>query len=179
MEMVQGLAKVTKRLVVTITASLIACCIAFTGPSEGRVHKAYPDGGGVWTICDGYSWGVKEGDTATDAECDEKQREAHEWAANAVLRLTVPIPHETFVAVEDFVYNLGATAYAGSTLRRKINAGDIRGGCQSIIWIDPASGRYKGWVFVKKKDCNDRASNCRGIIVRRLKMRAQCLKGAQ
>lgn len=39
-------------------------------PFEGREYNAYPDIGGIWTICEGTTAGVKKGDFADDADCD-------------------------------------------------------------------------------------------------------------
>ncbi|MBM9614727.1 lysozyme [Desulfobulbus rhabdoformis] len=51
--------------------------------------------------------------------------------------LSCPGPNDQNIgAIADFAYNLGATRLAGSTLRRKINAGDFEG----------ARAELKKWV---------------------------------
>lgn len=44
---------------------------------EGREHKAYLDIIGIPTICEGWTHGVKLGDTATDAECDKYSEQSY------------------------------------------------------------------------------------------------------
>lgn len=48
---------------------------------------------------------------------------------------------DNIAALADFAYNLGATRLAGSTLRRKINAGDIEG----------AKAELRKWVWAGGK----------------------------
>ena len=166
--------KVSAKLVAQssfLLGTVIAACIAFTQPSEDTVLKAYWDSHGrVWTICDGYTYGVKQGDTETPEGCAKKTEAAHRMAADAVLRLTTTeIPVESFMAFEDFVYNVGAGNFAKSTMRKKINMGDLRGAC----------GEFAKWVYAGGLDCRNRSNGCYGIVLRRQRQAAQCLKGVQ
>lgn len=154
----------------TSMTALIATCIAFTAPHEGRIYHAYRDIGGTWTICDGYARGVKEGDTATEEDCFRLNGAAHADAIEMVLKLsTTPIPLDSFIAFEDFVYNAGAGNFSKSSMLKKINSGDLLGAC----W------EFNKWVYVKGKDCRIKINNCYGIVKRRLKETAQCLKGVK
>lgn len=51
-------------------------------------------------------------------------------------------------AIADFAYNLGTTRLAGSTLRRKINAGDIEGAKRELSrWVYAGGVKLPGLVL--------------------------------
>ena len=103
---------------------------------EGCRFRAYRDGGGVLTIAYGHTKNVREGQ-----ECDMEQavtwlRDDVQDAVAAVNRLVkVPLTQNRFDALVDFVFNLGAGAFATSTLLRMLNQGDYAG----------AAGQFKRW----------------------------------
>lgn len=152
-----------------IAAAFIACCMAFTAPSEGEKFKSYPDTGNIWTICRGHTDGVKEGDVATKEQCDAFYHQDIVKAIAMVDMLTdgADIPPETKKVFVDQVFNAGAGLFAKSTMLRKIKAGDLVGACHE----------FKRWVYVAGKDCRVHANNCYGIVTRRANQEAQCLKG--
>lgn len=160
-------------LVYFITPVILGALIAFSQPWENTEYVAYPDIGDVWTICDGVTYingqRVREGQTATPKECAKLTEAAHIEAGSAVLRLTRPLPLETFNAVEDFVYNVGAENYRKSTLRFLLNQNEIFLACQE----------FPKWKFAAKKDCTLKENKCGGIPKRREAERTQCLKGVQ
>jgi GH24 family phage-related lysozyme (muramidase) len=50
-------------------------------------------------------------------------------------RVTVPLGQDEFDALVDFVFNLGSSAFAGSTLLRKLNAGDfVAASAEFVKW---------------------------------------------
>src|SRR5271165_5063255 len=85
---------------------------------EGLRLKAYQDDGGVWTIGYGHTGkDVKPRMTITEAKADDLLRSDVHTAVDAVSRLvTVPLTQGQFDALVDFVFNLGPTKFAGSTL---------------------------------------------------------------
>ena len=62
---------------------------------------------------------------------------------NHALRLSPNLATDTnrLVAITSFIYNLGPTAYAGSTLRKKVNKGDWVGAAQQIIRWNKGNGK--------------------------------------
>ena len=95
---------------------------------EGLRLKAYLCPAGVWTcgfgstgpdISKGTVWSIEQAE-------DRLQADAYAFTI-ATLKLCPGISGERLAAIADFAYNLGATRLAGSTLRRKINSGDIEG----------------------------------------------------
>ncbi len=94
---------------------------------EGLRLTAYQDSCGVWTIGYGHTGGhVRQGVTLTEPE-------ALELLATDIARAAACVNHavhaainqKQFDALVDFVFNLGPGNFLGSTLLRKVNAGDF------------------------------------------------------
>ena len=81
----------------------------------------------------------------------------------------VPLAQNEYDAYVSMTYNVGAGAFCGSTLVRKLNAGDYAGACDEIL----------RWRFFQGKDCSLPLYQrlCGGLWARRQKERAQCLGG--
>ena len=148
-------------------AAIIAGLMILTPEMEGTVYEAYPDTGGVWTICTGHTKGVRRGDVATPEEWAAYLRGDMGGAVDFVMRA---VPKATIwqkIAMADFVYNVGATAFIKSTLYRQALAGN---------W-PAAAEQFRRWVYVAGLDCRIAASNCRGIPLRRETQRSLFLVG--
>ncbi len=93
---------------------------------EGLRLTAYKDSVGVWTIGYGHTGAdVKPGMTITNARADELLKSDLRTAERAVDNaVTVPLSDNQFGALVSFVFNVGVGAFNGSTLLRKLNAGD-------------------------------------------------------
>lgn len=138
----------------------------FVAPHEGYVYKSYQDSIGIWTICRGHTAGVKAGMTATQEQCDAFYVQDIAIATEAYFRLVqYPHPATTQAAAISFIFNAGTTNFAGSTMRRKLNAGDRQGACDQFL----------RWKYAGGRDCTIRKNNCYGIIIRRQKERELCL----
>lgn len=152
-----------KTLVAVIGAAAAAILTPLVMTWEGRETTAYQDIVGVWTICDGDTKDVKPGQVATQAECNarlERQLIAH---AEPVLKCTPNLkdrPH-ALAAASSLAYNIGTTAYCASTVDRRFDAGDIKGGCEA----------FTAWRFAGGKEV-------RGLLNRRNAEKAICLKDA-
>jgi lysozyme len=145
---------------------------------EGRSNKAYWDPHGkVWTICDGETLGVKQGDYKTNSECDAlTERRTRDFANQAYIRMSplaqTRITAQTLEAHGNFAYNIGIGGYSSSMALRKTNAGDFAGGCEAML----------NWYSSGGRDCRLDKGNpkgCYGLWVRRLSARDRCLKGIQ
>lgn len=98
---------------------------------SGRVPdlKAYRCPAGVWTI----GWGHTGRDVQPGMTCTAAQARA--WlladldsaAASVDALITVPLSDQQRGALASFVFNLGTHALKGSTLRKRLNAGDYAG----------------------------------------------------
>lgn len=112
---------------------------------EGLRLKAYPDpgsGGAPWTIGYGHTRGVRRGDICTqdmaDAWLDEDMADAYDAIDHAVIG-SITVPQRD--ALCSFVFNVGASAFAKSTLLRLLNAGDEAGAAAQFMRWNKASGK--------------------------------------
>lgn len=113
-------------------------CRSLIKTSEGFRAAAYRDSGGVWTIGWGHTAGVSEGQSVTQAQAEALLDSDIAQAEAAVRKLAPRATQGQFDALVDFVFNLGASALAGSTLLRLHNAGDHEG----------AAAEFGKWVHV-------------------------------
>jgi len=99
---------------------------------EGERLKAYKDTKGIWTIGvgdidlnnDGIR-DVKEGMTITHAQSMANLGMDIKWAEDAVNKgVKVPLTQNQFDALVSFVFNIGASAFASSTLLKVLNLGN-------------------------------------------------------
>lgn len=152
---------VRQRVLAMAAAGSIGMATALVSYFEGRSLVAYLDPVGIPTICDGITRGVKLGQTKTAAECDVLLAGELGQACAAVDRaVRVSLPPTRRAALCSFVYNAGATAFTGSTLLRKLNAGDTRGACAEL----------DRWVFAK-------GQKLAGLVNRRAAERELCEVG--
>ena len=115
---------------------------------EGRSMMAYLDPVGIPTICEGVTQGVKLGDQATPAQCDQLLQRELRIALTAVDRqVRVPMPDTRRAALGSFVYNVGERQFSSSTLLRLLNSGDVRGACAQLSrWVYAGGKQLAGLV---------------------------------
>lgn len=106
---------------------------------EGRRKKAYKDSKGIWTIGVGHTGPeVKEGMTISDAEIDRLLEEDVQWAEDAVNKVKAPLNQNMFDALVSFVFNIGADAFAKSTMKKLLDVGDYKGAYDQFDrWVIP------------------------------------------
>lgn len=123
---------------------------------EGVRLKAYPDpatGGEPWTIGIGHTSAagppkVTKGMTITAAECDEiLSWDLATFEAAVSKAVTAPVNQYQFDALVSLAFNIGAGAFAKSTLVKKLNARDYGGAAdQFLVWNKAAGKVMKGLV---------------------------------
>ncbi len=144
-----------------MTAVLSLSAAAFVGLA---VHEGYTDRaiipvpGDVPTIGFGTTAGVKMGDRITPpAALGRALQDINKFEGAIKQCVRVPLHQHEYDAYVSLAYNIGPGAFCGSTLVRKLNAGDYAGACAEISrWI-----RAGGQVIV-------------GLIYRREHERKQC-----
>lgn len=153
----------------TLSRNLLAASIAATIGIASTVvthfesfrSKTYFDPVGIPTICYGHTATAVMGQIKTANECQQLLDADLTVAIKAVDSLVkVPLPVERRAALVSFVYNVGQGKLAGSTLLRKLNAGDVAGACAEF-------GR---WVYAGGVKLN-------GLVARRAEERALCEVG--
>ncbi|AYV14345.1 lysozyme [Shewanella algae] len=121
----------------------------YVADTEGYSATAYYDVAQKLTVCRGHTGSdIIQDKVYTRAECDQLFARDIKAADDALLRLTNPVKltNGEHAAYLSFIFNVGQSAFAGSTLRKKLLAGDALGACDELI---KACGRYgcHGWVY--------------------------------
>lgn len=145
-------------------AGVIALATPEVQKWEGRRLYPYYDVVKVLTVCDGETHGVRMR-PYTNAECDAMTGKAMRRTADGIAPcLPNTLPVQAQVAVLVTAYNIGPGAFCGSSIARRMRAGDVVGGCNAIaLWN---KGRIRGKLVV-----------IRGLDLRRKAERSLCLKG--
>lgn len=150
-------------------ADWAAVAVPLVAKWEGLRTTAYldtiaePD---IWTVCYGETNDVQPGDSYTADECAEMLRKRlrtyragwHGYLTPQTLQYRLTAQRDG--AYTSFAYNVGVVGAGGSTATRRLNAGNIRGGCEAIGWWNKAGGRV-----------------IRGLVNRRAEEIALCLVG--
>lgn len=128
-----------KRMVVG-GLSLTAAGLISIATWEGFKGEAYiPVPGDVPTIGFGSTEGVQMGDTISVPDALNRLEKDVRVAEDAVRScVTVPLTQGEMDAYTSLAYNIGKTNFCGSTLVKKLNAGDYQGACAEL----------KRWVYV-------------------------------
>lgn len=127
---------------------------------EGKRNDPYRDIVGVQTVCYGETRVAMR--RYSDAECSSLLIKATGEFMQPVVDCTpvlINMPNQ-LAAATSLAYNIGASAYCGSTVARRFNAGDLRGGCDG----------FRSWVMAGGK-------RVQGLVNRREAERKLCLTG--
>jgi lysozyme len=117
-------------------------CVDLVKRAEGFRSRTYVCPAGKLTIGYGTTRGVRPGMVVTEAEATRLLVRDLDDAAGDVLRLVkIPLTPGQFDALVSFVFNVGGTSFARSTMLRLLNAGDVEG----------AAAQFSRWVYAKGK----------------------------
>lgn len=119
---------------------------------EGCKLESYQDGGGVWTIGYGHT-PAKAGQTITTGQA-EALLQADVSICSRLVKdvLKVSVSQPEFDALVVLSFNIGAAQLIGSTLLKRLNAGDHLG----------AAREFDKWCF-------DNGKPVKGLLIRRLR----------
>lgn len=110
---------------------------------EGCRLTAYLCPAGVWTI----GWGETGPDVVRGVVWTQKQADdrlasrLREFGGRVDALVTVPLKAHEMAALVSLAYNIGVGAFRGSTLLKKLNAGDRVGASQQFLRWNRAGGR--------------------------------------
>ena len=124
-----------KPRVVLAGLSLSAVALVALVSHEGYTDRpVQPLPGDKLTIGFGTTDGVKPTDRTTPTKALVRALQDVQKFEGALRRcVTVPLHQHEYDAYISLSYNIGATAFCGSTLVRKLNAGDYPGACAEIL----------------------------------------------
>lgn len=123
------------------------------GPEGGPALESYLCPGRVWTIGWGHTKGVRMGQHATLAQCEQWLLEDCADAEKAVNDLVkVPLTQNQFDALVSFVFNVGRGNLANSTLLRLLNAGDYAGAAEQFPRWNKSKGRILNGLVARRAD---------------------------
>jgi lysozyme len=116
--------------------------------------EAYVCPAGVWTIGWGHTKGVKPGMKITEEQAEELLEEDMQEAIRVVERLNVDLSDNQYNALVSFVFNIGGSAFATSTIRRKIlaNPNDKKIKDEFMRWVYSDGKMLKGLENRRKKE---------------------------
>lgn len=116
--------------------------LSLTEQFEGCRLSAYQDQVGVWTIGYGHTGPDVTPDlTVTLGQAEALLAQDVEGAAACVNNVVaIQLNQNEFDAIVDFVFNLGAGAFTGSTLLRDLNGGDFAAAAAQFDCWDHAGG---------------------------------------
>jgi lysozyme len=122
--------------------------------SVAKQQKIDPPG--VITVCQGITNydlpGLKAGMRFTKDECATLLRTAiPKYAAPIDKCLKVPVSDNTRAALYSAAYNLGPGTVCRSSMVRKINAGDLQGGCNALLLYTRANGKFLQGLLNRRK----------------------------
>ena len=122
---------------------------------EGLRLTAYPDPathGDPWTIGYGHTGAeIHQGMTITQEQAEEFLMQDVQKAVQTVnSKVHTDLTQNEFESLVDFVFNVGAGNFAGSTLLRKINAGDMEGAALEFEKWTHADGKVMAGLIKRR-----------------------------
>lgn len=132
-----------KRTLAAILGSVAAAgSLLFVPHWEGTELKTYKDLGGVLTYCTGATEDAQWGKTYTIEECRAQlDRDLARHAEGMMACIHVPLTDGQKISFTSVTYNIGVSAFCGSSMARKANAGDMAGACASLSLWDRVNGK--------------------------------------
>ncbi|MDD3885181.1 MAG: lysozyme [Gallionella sp.] len=120
---------------------------------EGYSGTAYePVPGDVPTIGFGTTAGVKPGDHITPPRAVARAlTDVQKFEGALKTCITVPLAQGEYDAFVSLSYNIGPSAFCGSTLVKKLNSGDYTGACLGILDWDKFKGKPLKGLTVRRQ----------------------------
>lgn len=137
--------------------SALAYAISLIKRWEGCRLEAYPDpgtGGAPWTVGWGSTGpGIVKGVKWSQAQADERlAQDVSRFLKGVQSVVKKPATDAQIGAMTSLAYNVGAKAFANSTLLRKFNAGDKAGAAAEFPRWNRAGGRVMKGLTNRRLD---------------------------
>ena len=117
---------------------------------EGCCLVSYMDNGG-WAIGYGHTSNVQSGQViGVDTALKFLNEDLSIAEAVVSSLVSFPLSENQFSALVSFVFNLGREALATSTLRAKLNSGDLKGASEEFTRWDKISGTPNAGVLRRR-----------------------------
>ncbi|HHV8058517.1 TPA: lysozyme [Salmonella enterica] len=106
---------------------------------EGCKLTAYPDSRGIWTIGTGHTGkvdgvAIHRGMTITQDTAVRLLRDDLSWVERCIAdRVAVVLNQNQYDALCSLIFNIGANAFIGSTVRRQLNAGNYTAAADAFL----------------------------------------------
>jgi lysozyme len=147
---------VSKRKVAigAISGAAMAAAVAVVAQWEGLYNDPYKDIVGVWTVC----YGQTAADHTvmrrySDAECKEMLPKSLKKYDDGIRQcLTGELPDSMRIAFLSATYNIGVSAFCGSSMARLANRGDLRGACDALLMWIRAGGKVVKGLYNRRVD---------------------------
>ena len=138
-----------KPALLAVSASGLAAIAAY----EGYSATAYsPVPGDKPTIGFGATTGVKPGDRTTPVKAVQRLARDAELARAGIARcVSVPLTQNELDVYVSFAYNIGTSAFCGSTLVKKLNSKDYAGACSEILRWKYFRGKVSRGLEARRK----------------------------
>jgi len=123
---------------------------------EGFSPVTYEDPIGLETICYGHTETASEIRVRSKEECTALLLKELEGFAHQVDKLVIPEVHpNTLASLVSFSYNVGIGTFKKSSVLKKINNGDIRGGCEYLSKYVYAGGKKLNGLVKRRSQERD------------------------
>jgi len=130
------------RLLVCGIAVSASCLVGIAGFEAYRGTAYMPTPNDKPTLGFGETAGVKMGDKTTPERALIQLQASIDKHADGIRQcIKVPLHQHEFDSMVSLSYNIGTGAFCGSTLVKKLNAGDHAGACEQIKRWDKQAGK--------------------------------------
>ena len=151
-----------QKLAMKIGAGAAALAVPLVMQWEGYVPWVHRDPIGRLAVCYGHDdQTLTPGKRYSAQQCQDMLAEDLIKHAQALDCIKAPLTDGQKAAFVSFAYNVGARQFCGSTLARRVNAGELPGACSEL----------SKWVFAGGKQLP-------GLVKRRAAERALCERPA-
>lgn len=120
MNLKNSIPKLDAKTVSKLTGVLFAAIASVVVYNEGYKEVAYPDSGGVWTICYGETNGVRPGQVRNKAACDAQLQASVNEHSKALVGLPEGMPDVVVIGAMDAAYNIGVDAFKRSEVYNQL-----------------------------------------------------------